>query len=379
MLGTMAMHMLVPALPAMAQDLGAPAAAVQQTVTLYVLGLAVGPTFYGPMSDRYGRRPLLIAGLLLYLAATVAAALAASIEQLMAARVAQALGGAAGLALGRAMVRDASGSDVAAARAMAVLSTGISIAPAISAPVGGYLAAWLGWRLTFGVVGLAVVAALLLAFTVLPETLRHRNREAGVATMLRAYPRLLGLRRYIGYAAGGACSYGFYAYFAASPFIITSVLQRPAENVGLCYFLACIAIAAGNFTSSRIVGRITPAQLARLGNALHIAGALLLLAADASGNLTIVTLVAPTMVVAFGAGMAAPNAATLAVSAAPGLVGAASSLYSSLLMIAGGLSTAAVSFAAVTSAMPTALTFLASGVIGQLLYWYAGPAPQAKS
>jgi len=369
-LGTMALHMVIPALPAVAHDLHASSGSIQLSVTLYVLGLAVGQSVYGPLSDRHGRRPLLLIGMTLYVLASVAAAFAGSVGQLLAARVFQALGACSGLVLGRAMTRDGSTPDKAAA-AMSMLMTAMAVAPALAPPIGGYLAAWLGWRATFAAIALGGVAVLAIAALTLPETLRHPNPEASVLRVLGSYPGLVRLRMFRGYCLGGSCtSTSLYAFFSASPFILVNVLHRPTEEVGLYYLVPFCAIGAGSFTSNRLVKRFRSRGLVRFGSTAQLAGAGLLMAAELSGTLSVVSLMGSMFIISYGAGIAGPNSAVLALSADPKAVGAASGFYGTAQMVYGALCTVLVSLGPVTSALPTAAVLLGSAVIGQLAFAY---------
>ena len=146
--GTLGMHIFVPGLPYAAKDLGASIGEMQMTVSLYILGLALGQLVYGPVSDRFGRRPTLMVGLALYTAAGLAAALAPHAQALIAARLFQAFGGCAGMVLGRAIVRDTSAPEHAARR-IALLSVVVSAGPGAAPLVGAALASLLGWRSIF--------------------------------------------------------------------------------------------------------------------------------------------------------------------------------------------------------------------------------------
>ncbi|MEO9190054.1 MAG: MFS transporter, partial [Acetobacteraceae bacterium] len=163
------MHLIIPALPATAQALRVSEPAIQLTITLYLVGLAVGQLLYGPLSDRFGRRPTLIGGLVLFTAAGILTAIAPSAETLIAARVVQALGGCAGLVLGRAIVRDSATADRAAAQ-LALLTLVMSMAPAIAPAIGGYATAWAGWRAGFVMLAVIGMAATIAAVLFLPET-----------------------------------------------------------------------------------------------------------------------------------------------------------------------------------------------------------------
>jgi DHA1 family bicyclomycin/chloramphenicol resistance-like MFS transporter len=145
MMGTMALHMVIPVMPAMAADLQASPGVIQMTVTLYLFGLSIGQLIYGPLSDRYGRRPILLGGLALYVLSGLVVATTANAALLLPARIFQALGGCSGLVLGRAMMRDGASGDKVA-RSMAVLNTALSLGPALSPAVGGYVALCCWWR-----------------------------------------------------------------------------------------------------------------------------------------------------------------------------------------------------------------------------------------
>src|SRR3954454_20732516 len=157
--GTMGMHVIIPALPATARALNMSISTTQLTITLYLIGLAVGQLFYGPVSDRFGRRPVLLIGLTLFTIASVVTACAPNASVLIGARILQSIGGCAGLVLGRAAVRDGAAADKAAGQ-LALLTLVMSLVPAIAPAVGGFITAYLGWRSSY--VLLAVIGGLTL-------------------------------------------------------------------------------------------------------------------------------------------------------------------------------------------------------------------------
>src|ERR1700684_1149333 len=153
--GTMGMHVIIPALPATARALHMSISTTQLTITLYLVGLAFGQLFYGPVSDRFGRRPVLLVGLTLFTAASVLTACAPNAGVLIGSRILQSIGGCAGLVLGRAAVRDAATPDKAAGQ-LAMLTLVMSVVPALAPAVGGYLTAYVHWRgryVVFGAMG----------------------------------------------------------------------------------------------------------------------------------------------------------------------------------------------------------------------------------
>ena len=265
--GTLAMHIFVPALPEVARQFDVRPATAQLTLTLYLIGIALGQLVYGPLSDRFGRRPVLIVALWIFLAGTVLAGVAPGIEWLIAARVLQAIGACGGLVLGRAMVRDGAPPD-RAARQMALLVMAISVAPALAPLIGGTIAAWLGWRAIFAFLGTVGVALLAFTLLMLPETHRQRVALPHPGAMIAVYARLLALRDFRGHAAGGACmSTSMYAFFASSPFLFVDVLHRPASEVGAYYMVMVAGVTVGSWMASRLTvgartGMILPAAAA---------------------------------------------------------------------------------------------------------------------
>lgn len=368
--GTLAMHIFVPALPSAAGDLGVSAGAIQLTITLYLVGLAFGQLVYGPLSDRFGRRPVLVASLLLYTVASMGAALAPSLGALIMARIFQALGGCGGLVLGRAMARDGVGADEAVAR-LSMLNLVMSVAPATAPLIGAYVTVHLGWRAIF--VGLTLASAALLAIAALtmPETHKLRSALPGLRSMTAIYMRLLRSRIFCGYALGGACTTtSLYAFIAASPFIFEQILHRPTEDVGRWLLLLMFGVASGSFIAGRLAGRFDWRSVTTTASLIVIAAAALLLWADLTGSLNLFTIMAPMTLFAFGAGLASPFAITGAVSADPTVIGAASGLYGFIQMGFGALCTILGALHA-SSMLPVALVLLGSGLIGQVCFRFA--------
>ena len=280
--GTLGMHLIIPALPDTARALGVSAGAIQLTITLYLIGLAIGQLLYGPISDRFGRRPVLLGGLALFTLAGIATAAAPTAWALVVARILQSIGACAGLVLGRAIVRDSAAPDRAAAQ-LAMLTMVMSMAPAIAPVLGGYATAWIGWRAAFALLAIIGAVTLVLAVLMLPET--NRVQSGTRASMLIGSLRLFRSRAFCGYVLGGAfTTTSFYAFMAASPFILIDLLHQPTERVGLYYLLLMAGVAAGSFLANRVAGRIRVQVALRLANSFAIAGAALFMLADLFGH-----------------------------------------------------------------------------------------------
>lgn len=370
--GTLAMHILVPTLPLAAVDLNASSSAIQLAITLYLFGVAFGQLLYGPISDRFGRRPVLLVALIAYVLASIVAGLAPNLPVLLAARVVQALGGCGGLVLGRAVVRDGAAQGQAASQ-MALLTMTQSVAPGIGPAIGGYLGAWFGWRSIFAAlvgVGGATLAATLL---ILPETASSRGVATGA--MLTSYMRLLRMPNFRGFMLGGAfTSTSIYAYLAASPFIFTQMLHRPAEEAGIYYLAIMAGVPIGSFAASRLARRMPLDKLLRLSNAIAFIGAAILFAITLSGHLSVAGVICPMLLYSIGVGATSPIALSSAIGAQPMMIGAASGLYGFTQMMFGALCTLVVGFWPSNPALTASAILLCATLAGQIAFIGAGRA-----
>lgn len=363
--GTLGMHMIIPALPATAAALHVSAGTTQLAITLYLIGLAIGQLIYGPISDRYGRRPVLLLGLLLYTLAGVVVAMAPNAAAMITARVFQSVGGCAGLVLGRAIVRDAAPPDRAAGQ-LGLLTLVMAGMPALAPVIGGYATAWFGWRASYALLAAIGAATWIATLLLLPETLAGSAQGRSARAMFYAYVRLFGSRAFCGFALGGACTTtSFYAFMSASPFIFVNLLHRPTEEIGLYYLVLMGGVALGGFSANRLAGRLTPRAALRIANSLAIAGAALFALADLSGLVTVASMVAPVVLFMVGAGMASPFAIAGAVSVNPQAIGAASGLYGFVQMAYGVFCTVVVETWRPGTVYPVATMLLGSALLGQ--------------
>jgi len=371
--GTLAMHIFVPALAMAGRDLNAGSGAMQLTVSLYILGLAIGQLIYGPLSDRYGRRPVLMGGLVLFVLAGLASALATQASALIAARLFQALGGCAGLVLGRAIVRDTAGPANAAKR-LALMNLMVSVAPGAAPIVGGLLAGSLGWRSILLLMCVLGVVNFVFAWRLLPET-GPALAKVSVGTLGRRYRQLLASRAFLGFSIGGGCATtSMYAFIASAPFIFVDQLHRPASEVGVYLAILVSGVGLGSMLTSRLIGRIPIERLMVGGNAFSVLATFVLLGLVLSGKVTAAGMVVTMFLFTVGAGVASPAALTLAVGVDPRVIGSASGLYGCAQMAIGALCTALAGLGS-SPALSTAIVLAAAGVISQLAFWMALRAP----
>jgi MFS transporter, DHA1 family, multidrug resistance protein len=365
--GTMGMHVIIPALPATARALHMSISTTQLTITLYLVGLAVGQLFYGPVSDRFGRRPVLLVGLGLFTLASVVTASAPGPAVLIGSRIVQSIGGCAGLVLGRAAVRDGAAPDKAAGQ-LAMLTLVMSLVPAVAPAVGGYLTAYVHWRASYVLLAAMGGLTLLVSALILPETNRTRLAGGTSGSLTSGYRLLLGSRAFLGYAVGGATTTtAFYAFMSASPFIFENVLHRPTQEVGLYYILLMGGVSSGSFIASRLSRFMTARAALRLANAVGIVGASLFVAIDALDFLSGPSVTAAVTLFMVGAGMASPFALAGSVSINPRTIGAASGLYGFFQMGYGMLCTIVVELWHPGAVWPVAVIMLGSALAGQVI------------
>jgi DHA1 family bicyclomycin/chloramphenicol resistance-like MFS transporter len=366
--GTLAMHIFVPALPAAAADLDAAIGEMQLTVSLYIFGLAVGQLVYGPLADRYGRRPVLMAGLVLYTLAGLAALVSPGVHALIAARLFQALGGCAGLVIARAIVRDTSDPDDTARR-LAVMNLMVTVGPGFAPIVGGALAATLGWRSIFVALCALGIANLLLTWRMVPET--GSRAETSMASLGRDYLGLLASRSFVGYAIGGGCATtSMYAFTASAPFIVVNELGRPATEVGVCLALLIFGYWMGSVIATRLIGRFPMTRLMVVANLVSIAAAIVFFGLAVGDRLTLLPMMAAIMVYTVGAGVASPNALTLAVSVNPKVTGSASGLYGSTQMAVGAVCSGLAGIGG-DPGLAAATVIAAASILAQVCFWIA--------
>lgn len=367
--GTLAMHIFVPAMPEAGQALGANIGEMQMTMSVYIFGLAMGQLLYGPLSDRFGRRPLLMIGLLVYTLTSVAAAFATAINGLIVLRLFQALGGCAGLVIGRAMARDSVQSHEAARR-LALMNLMVVFGPGAAPLIGSALASSLGWRSIFIALSVLGIVNLICAWFLLPES-RTRKEVPKSNSLGRDYGRLLTSPTFLGYAIGGACATtAMYAFIGASPFIFAHQLHRPDYEIGVYPAILMGGVALGSMVASKLFSLVRIERLAISASLVSVLASLTFLVVVLTDNLSVALVIGPMFVFGFGAGIAAPAALTQAMSVNPNVVGSASGLYGFSQMAVGALCTTLVA-AGDNPALAAAVILAAAGVIGQLSFWFA--------
>jgi MFS transporter, DHA1 family, multidrug resistance protein len=328
--------MLVPSLPLLARVFDAPAARVQLVLTLFLAGIATGQLVYGPASDRFGRRPVLIAGLVLFLLGTTLCGLAWSLPVLIIGRVLQACGGCAGMVLGRAIVRDLFDRE-RSANAIAMITMAMSLAPSISPAIGAYLAEWVGWRADFALLGALGAGVLVLTSVKLEET--HTAAAINLAGMGRSFVLLLRSPAFLGFACATAfTSASWFTFLASAPYLLSEVLHEPPSTYGLMILLPMVGYIVGNAGVARLSASLGITRLCVFGLALSLASGVML-TVWCFVDLTPWALFVPMAISSIGNGLSQPPAIAAGLSVYPTVAGAASGLMGFLQMMVAALGT----------------------------------------
>jgi DHA1 family bicyclomycin/chloramphenicol resistance-like MFS transporter len=351
----------LPALPRLGRDLGVTAASVEVTLTMCVVGIAVGQLLVGPLSDTLGRRRPLLAGLVLFIASSLGCAAAPSIAVLDVLRLLQGISGATGIVIARAMVRDMY-SGVEAARLYATLGAIIPLAPILAPTVGGAILLVTSWRGIFAVQAGVGVVLLAAAALVTHETLAPADRHPGsVRGALATYRDLLHSPRYSRVVAAGSLGFAaFFAYISASSFVYQDVLGFSAQAFGLLFALNGIGLLATNVVNARLVRSVVPERLLRVGLAT-IAVAGVLAAGAAIAGLGAWALLPLMFAIVCSMGLIMSNSIAVSMALESRRAGSAAALFGASQFFVGA-AVAPIVGAAGASAVPMGIVMATSGV-----------------
>jgi MFS transporter, DHA1 family, multidrug resistance protein len=349
-----ALHMLVPSLPALARVFDRSPGSVQLVLTVFLAGIAFGQLVYGPLSDRFGRRPVLIAGLVLFLAGTLLCGLAWSLPVLILGRALEACGGCAGMVLSRAIVRDLFDRDRAAS-AIATISMAMTLAPSISPALGAYLAQWAGWRADFALLGILGAAVLLLVSTRLAET-RASATWLDPAGMAWAFGTLLSSRGFLGFTlATSFTSASWFTFLASAPYLLSELLHEPPSTYGMMILLPMAGYMLGSGAAARFAVRLGTVRLFLGGLVLSLASGAMLILWPFAAALSPCALFVPMALSSIGNGLSQPPGIAAGLSVYPRIAGAASGLMGFVQMMTAALGTFLVGQLPRNSALPTNL------------------------
>jgi DHA1 family bicyclomycin/chloramphenicol resistance-like MFS transporter len=367
--GPISIDMYLPAMPRLAQTLASTPDLVQLTLAIFLIGFGLGQLVWGPLADRFGRKPILLLGLTLFCLATMQCATAYSVLNLIAWRFVQALGACSGQVIARAMVRDVFDRD-RAARMLSMLMLLMGAAPLAAPLVGGQLLRLFDWRAIFwtqtGFGALSALAAILF----LDETLtQDRRSHLSVSRMISSYVLLLRNKRLVGYIATISITYvGLFAYISGSPFVYIEVFGVSEQNYGFLFGVNVIGMMIGAFINSRLVVRVGSDTLLRRGIAAAACMGMWLIVDGYFGIAGLIGIMVPLFFVMTSMSFVGANAIAGGLSLVPELAGTASALYGTTQFLVGGVLGSLVAVLYDGTAFPLALIIGLSGIFGLILH-----------
>ncbi len=352
-LGPLAIDMYLPAFPAIAQGLATTHGQVERTLAGYLFGLAIAQLFYGPFADRYGRKKPLIAGLLIYIVASMGCAFTHDIEHLTLWRIAQAFGGAAGIVIPRAVIRD-NFDTRDASKALSILMLVMGVTPILAPILGGQILSFGSWRGIFGIMTACATALLISVAWSMKETLNpERVIPLGINIIARNYLALLRHRQFMCYTlAGGFGSAGMFAYIAGSPRVFIEVFQVGPQYFGLLFGINAAALIVAAQVSARLLNRHSPESLLGKAQISLVLMTILALALTIAGAITLLSLMLCLVGFMASQGFVNPNAAALALTEQGRRLGVASALMGTLQMLCGASAGFTVSIWQTASPLP---------------------------
>lgn len=377
-IGPLSTDMYLPSLPDIVRLLHATSAEGQLTISTYLVGFAIGQIIYGPISDRHGRRPVLLGAIALYCFATLICALSTSIEMLIAARALQALGGCGSIVLARAVVRDFY-SGARAGRELSQISSVMALGPVMAPIVGGILQTAFGWRsvfLTLALSGASVAAAVWL---LLPETLAARAVEpVSSRSMLNSYRAVMRNSAFLAYAGlATACYAGLFAWISVASFVLQNIYGLAPLNFGIVFSLGAVGYMAGTSIAARLVVRRGIDGTIGVGCVTMTIGGFAMIVAVALGLTSSLSLVIPMAVYLAGMGFVLPQSFAGALTPFPDRAGAASGLLGFVQQTVAALCGVALGQLLGNTAWPLAIAVAFFGS-ASLLLWLLTHAVRAS-
>lgn len=364
--------MYAPSLASLPEYFGTSAEMVKLTMTLNVLVYALFQLVYGPLSDRFGRRPVLIGGMMAFTLAGVACSAAQSIEQLILARMFQGIAGAAEAVVVYAIIRDLfHGAD--RVRALAIFGIIFGASPAVAPLLGGYIHVAFGWRANFYVISALAFIALLLIVRFLPETTEPDHHAIRLREVARGYLGLIGNPTFIGYATLAGVSLGaIYAFLTAGPFVFINNFDVATEDFGLYYFVIVASFMLGSFAINRLSHTVDPVLSLWLGVLAALAGAALIMWLVQTGFESPASITVGMCLIFFGCGPVFAIAPARALDATADRAGYASALLGCMELGIGGVAAALVTVLHDDTSMPLAITLVGLAASAVFILWVIG-------
>ena len=367
-LGPVGMQILLPALPVIKQKFYVTNDVAQLTLSLSMLAIAIGTLVYGPLSDKFGRKRVMLVGIVITIFGSIVCFVADSIMLLISGRFIQAFGGAVGLVLARAIVRDVYGPEEAA-RVIATLVMVMVVLPMMSPALGGELMQRFGFESVFIVIAFASAIAFVFLFLWLPETLAKPVPFEGVKSMLMTFSELFASRVFCGYAfCVTFVSVVFFSFISAAPEIMVSVLKRPPTEYGYYFIMIPAGFMTGNYVARHYGRTISIDNMIAIGASIGVFGIVLALLLQTLGMSSPVALFLPIALAVFGNGITLPNAQAAAINEFPEYAGTASGLTGFLQMAVSSVAAQAVALIFNGTVYPLLGLMLVASIISLLIF-----------
>mgnify|MGYP001319229958 FL=1 len=367
-LGPVGMQILLPALPVIKQKFYVTNDVAQLTLSLSMLAIAIGTLVYGPLSDKFGRKRVMLVGIVITIFGSIVCFVADSIMLLISGRFIQAFGGAVGLVLARAIVRDVYGPEEAA-RVIATLVMVMVVLPMMSPALGGELMQRFGFESVFIVIAFASAIAFVFLFLWLPETLAKPVPFEGVKSMLMTFSKLFASRVFCGYAfCVTFVSVVFFSFISAAPEIMVSVLKRPPTEYGYYFIMIPAGFMTGNYVARHYGRTISIDNMIAIGASIGVIGIVLALLLQTLGMSSPVALFLPIALAVFGNGITLPNAQAAAINEFPEYAGTASGLTGFLQMAVSSVAAQAVALIFNGTVYPLLGLMLVASIISLLIF-----------
>ena len=352
-----AMDIYLASMPSMTRSLDATPEQVQLTLSVYMYGWGVAQLFTGPLSDRYGRRPALLAGLATFVVASIACALSRHVYALVAARFVQAVSMSAIAVVPRAIVRDLYSGE-RAAHTLALMGMVLGFAPVVAPILGSHMHAWLGWQSNFVLVALYAGVLWYCVYAWLPETLARRDASALVPrTALANFARLLDSRAFVGYMLVASFGFsGLFAFLAGSAFVFVAVMGESEQGFGMLFGTVMLGNITGSTLGSRLVRRVGIRAIVRAGTALMLVAGLALGALALADTRHPLAIVVPMFAFMVAFMLTMPPATAGALTPFPDIAGSAASLLSFCQFVVASSAALIVGLTFDGTARPMALT-----------------------
>lgn len=333
----LSIDMYLPAFPQIAADLGVEVGQVQLTLSIYMIGMALGQALYGTLADRLGRRGPLLFGMTLFTVATAGCALAHSIESLMIMRLAVALGGSSGMVITRAIVRDRFDANESA-HFYSTLMLVMGVAPILAPVVGGQMLLVASWRGIFWLIAACSAVCVVATVRILPETLQQEHRvRHNLGEILRTYAGLFTHREFLGYVLAVSCMSGvLFAYISGSPTLFIEKYGISAQRFGLFFGANAAGLILTSQLNRVLLGRFTARRILVSVYTLNTTAALLFLGQVLSGWGGFPAAVILLWICVASSGLIFPNTTALAMAPVGQVAGSASALMGTLQFAVGG-------------------------------------------